>query len=314
MSSSSLDCAVIILSYNNLDILPECIDRASVAAQKCMDALHNRVEIIVVDNASTDGSVEYVRTHYPEVRLIANATNGGCAIASNQGMSTSNASFFLHLNSDTFINPDTLLESLRWMQTHPTSGVLAARVTYADGSFQPNCGFLPTPVRTITWALGLDSVPGINRWLTPFYQHDPHFYTHTQSVGWCTTCFFVLRREVYESVGGIDESLVVHMEDVEWCQRITQAGYTITLEPSIMVTHLGGKSTKRFSQGALLSQHLHGLWVFHHKHYPASWWMVRTALTLGMGMRSLAYLLLGRLQMSHAYGAAVCLLICSATL
>jgi GT2 family glycosyltransferase len=299
--SYSLDCTVIVVSYNNSDVIGECLVRVAQAKAHCEQKLGNSVQCIVLDNKSTDGSQALIREQYPFVQLVELDQNYGPAVANNRGMALATTPYMLLINSDTYLEEDTLTKIFQYIQAGHRVDVVCVRLWFGDGRFQPFGGSVPTPFRTIRWSLLMERIPFFKNYIKPIYQYNKKFYTKEQCFGWIATSFFFLHRRVYEATRGLDEKMFIHMEDVEWCKRIIDHGFTIKYLPRVSSIHLGGKSTKKFSSLKLLTQHVSGMKYFHLKHYPRYWFMVRTALKVGMVLRCLIYFAADNVEQAQAY-------------
>lgn len=297
------DCTIIVLSYNNYDVIGTCLEKAETAAKKAEKAYGNKVVITVVDNASTDKSVEMIKKRFREIELIELEENLGASGGNNVAMKQARTPYMLLINSDTYLQEDSLVRVFGYIKSHPECDALCVRLKFGDGSFQAFGGFLPNPMRTITWAMGIESLPIIKNLIKPFYQYSQSFYEKEQTMEWCATSFIFIRKEVYEKTRGMDEKIFIHMEDVEWCKRINDAGYKLNYTPDVEVIHLGGKSTGKYSAEKLLSQHINGLKYYHLKHHHRTWPMVRTCLLLGMKLRKYYYLMTGNKIKTQAYSA-----------
>lgn len=292
------DCTVIILSYNTKDVTDECLSKVEASVAYCEKELGNKVDVVVVDNGSSDGSADMIRSKYPHVTLKALEKNVGYPKGNNIAMREAQTPYMLLLNSDSYVRVHTLADSLMYMQRHPGCDILSARLLYLDGSFQSFGGYLPTPFRTIRWAFGFESIPFFKRFMHPIYQRKQSFYRKERLMDWATTGFFLLRKKVYDLTQGFDESLFLYMEDVEWCRRIKDKNLKICYSPDIDIVHLGGFSAKKLPSANLLRRHAEGVLYFHKIHYPRAVRLVAFCLVLGFGIRALFFALL--LQTSKA--------------
>lgn len=288
-----LDVTIIILSFNSREVTDRCIDLALKSAKYCQKKLGNKVNIIVVDNASGDGSAEYIKLKYPSVKLLALKKNIGYGRGNNLAASRSKTPYILLLNSDAFLQNNTIYKSVDYMQRNFTAAAMSCKFLYPDFSFQASAGYLPTPFKTIRWAFGIDQLPLLKKVISPFYQYQPEFYLKERQIEWCPFAFFFMRREVLEKIHGFDPKLFLYMEDVELCQRMKKLGLRIYFTPLISFVHLGGFSSKKLPSAQLLSGHIQGLIYFHKKHYPSSIWVVKAGLKVGLGLRLIFYTLAG---------------------
>lgn len=225
--------AVVIASWNTRDLLDACL--ASVLASEGAAYL----DVVVVDNASSDGSAELVAERHPSVRLIANADNRGFAAATNQGIAATATPLVLLLNSDTEVAPDAIgaLESA--LAVDSGLGAVGARLVDPDGVVQPSCSRAPTAWRETVHVLRLEGVArGLDYPPATWLSDSPVDVDVVQGA-----CLMV-RREVIDVVGGLDEGYFMYSEETEWCERIRTAGWRLAWVPSATVVHHGGGSTR----------------------------------------------------------------------
>ncbi len=201
-------------------------------------------ELIVVDNASPDGTAAWLRTAWPAVRLIASATNLGFGRANNRGMAIARGDWLLLLNPDTVVQPGALDTLLAFGDSHPAAGVIAPRLRYGDGSLQRNAFRFPGPLQ-----VALDVFPLHPRLLeSPLNgrypaerQADAAPFLIDHPLG----AALLVRRAVVDTVGGFDEGFFMYAEEVDWCRRIRAAGWEIWQVPAAEIVHLAGQSTRQ---------------------------------------------------------------------
>jgi GT2 family glycosyltransferase/lipopolysaccharide/colanic/teichoic acid biosynthesis glycosyltransferase len=233
--------SIIIVNYNVREFLAHAIE----SLQKAMKKI--RSEIIVVDNDSDDGSVEMVRRRFPTVLLIPNKSNLGFAKANNLALRRARGKFLLLINPDTVVQEDTLRAMLEFFDAHPKAGLAGCKILNPDGSFQLACRrSFPTPWVAFTKIVGLSALFPKSR-LFGRYNLTYRNPDETYEVDAVSGSFMMLRREVYEQVGGLDEEFFMYGEDLDWCYRIQQAGWHIFYVPSTTIIHYKGESTKRSS-------------------------------------------------------------------
>lgn len=239
--NASVDLSVIVVSYNTVHLLRKMI--AAVDA-----ARHNlTIQIIVIDNASTDGSASFLRVNYPEIDLIENSTNVGFGRANNQAVLRARGRFILLLNTDAFVAPDTLAKTVQFMRSNPSCGVLGVRITGNDGSPQPSCRYFPTPWNSFLMWSGLSN-------LFPSTQLvDDLSWDHSEirECDWVPGCYYLTRREVIEEVGLFDPIYFLYYEEVDHCQAVRSAGWKVVYYPFTQVIHIGGESAQ--NEAALTS-------------------------------------------------------------
>jgi GT2 family glycosyltransferase len=254
-----------------------------------------RLEIIVVDNASTDGTGGMVTRKYPEVRYILNQSNRGFAEANNQGIEVSSGRYILLLNSDTEIRPGALQALVRYMDENPAMGACGPRLRYPDGSVQRSIFSFETPGRVVADMLALGRLlPG-----TRLENLNSRFdYAKPGEVDWLIAAAVLVRREVVEEVGMLDPRFRLHCNDSDWCLRIRKAGYGISYVPeSEIVHHSGATLGAERERHDVDSEMLRNLFDYHRKYYGE--WGVRW-LRLWMVIGYAARYVLGRIRPAAA--------------
>lgn len=244
-----IDLSVIIVSYNAKDYL-----------LNCLKSLDQKFEIIVVDNASTDGSTEEIKKSFPQVKIIKNKKNLGFAKANNQGIKQASGRYILLLNPDTKILDNAISKMINWMDNNPKAAVSTCQLLNEDGSLQPTGGFFPTLPRLIAWQLFLDDILPLKS-----YHPKKQFYDKEKELDWVTGAFFLFRKEIIDKVGLFDEKFFMYAEELEYCHRIKKAGFKVFFTPRASIIHYGFKSGSK--ERALISEY-ESLKYFYQKHYP----------------------------------------------
>jgi len=268
--------SVIIVNYN----VREFLQHALMSVQKAMKGL--RGEIIVVDNASDDGSVEMVRRRFPSVRLIASDVNLGFAKANNLAIRTSAGKYLLLLNPDTVVQEDTFTTLLKFFDENADVGLAGCKILNPDGSFQLSCRrSFPTPWVAFTKISGLSSLFPKSRL---FGRYNLTYLSEDESyeIDAVSGSFMMLRREVIEQVGGLDEEYFMYGEDLDWCYRIQQAGWKIYYVPTTKIIHYKGESTRRSGIDEIKTFY-EAMHLFVKKHIGRSWistLILRAAISL----------------------------------
>jgi GT2 family glycosyltransferase len=227
--------AVAVVSFQTLDVLEPCLE--SVAAAR-------PVETVVVDNGSTDGSIELVRARFPQTVLIVNERNRGYGPAANQAIAASTAPAVLLLNSDTVLAPDALSALGRYLADHPTVGVVGPRLVNSDGSLQASTFAYPSTADLLMGDTGLHllvgRLPGVRELFLRTWAHDA-----ARAVPWVRGAALAIRRSAFEAVGGFDERYFMYWEEVDLSRRLAAAGFETHYAPVTTVLHARSVSTDK---------------------------------------------------------------------
>jgi hypothetical protein len=279
------ELSIIIVTWNTRELTRACL--ASIA-QHHGDVSH---EIIVVDNASGDGTVEMIRQTFPHVEIIANDTNRGFGAANNQAMQHAGGEYVLLLNSDTEITAGVLRSAVAAMRNHREVAVLGVRVEHPDGSLQLTCFAEPTLLNITLQVLGLHRLP----WPAWFGRDRMRHWARdsVRDVDVVTGCFFMIRPRAMEEVGLFDEQFFFYGEETDWCRRFRAAGWAVRFMPAGTIVHHGGASAAMLDgdRGVFLAD---GIVRFHYKHAGAlSAAIAWTLLLIGNALRMAAYAVRG---------------------
>lgn len=234
---SAILVSIIIVNWNTRDLLAQCLE--SVYAH----LPEGESEVLVVENASTDGSAQMVRERFPWVRLIENSKNVGFARANNQAIRESTRRYVLLLNPDTEVNPGALASLLAFMDAHPQAAAAGPRLLNPDGTLQPSCHPMLTPWREFWRLLFLERIRrratyDVARW-------DLHAPRQIEVIkGAC----LMLRREALDQVGPLDERYFIYTEEMDLCYRLRQAGWELYWVPQAQVVHYGEGSTRQVAE------------------------------------------------------------------
>jgi len=199
-------------------------------------------EIIVVDNASTDGSRDMIRRQFPEAILLENKNNLGFAKGNNLGIKKARGRYILLLNSDTVVKAGFLGHLLKELEAAAKTGAAGPRLLNRDGSLQPSAGFYPSPLKIFYWMFFIDDFPFIWQFLKPYHVTDAGFYRQRQEAGWLTAACLLVKKEALKTAGTFDESIFMYGEEVDLCRRIIKKGYRIVYQPESEVCHYKGAS------------------------------------------------------------------------
>ncbi len=224
--------SVIVVNWNQGAYLERCLRSLTTGPA------NGEIEVIVVDNGSADGSVEMVRSRFPDVRLLTNLSNTGFARANNRGLAESGGDYLCLLNSDAEVVSDALARMATYLSNNPSVGAVGPLLINSDGTLQPSGRDFPKIWDVLAQASGVYRV-----WRRDFFRQPGRDYDRIASVDEVSGACIMLRREVYESVGGLDERYFLYYEDVDWCWRIKKLGWEIHYLPEARVIHHWGRSS-----------------------------------------------------------------------
>jgi GT2 family glycosyltransferase len=235
----------------------------------CLRSLRQHVggvtyEVTVVDNASSDGTAEYVRREHPWVRVIARSSNGGLSRAVNEGVAASTGTYAMALNPDTHIEHDALSPLAAYLREHPDCGVVAPKLLDDDGTLQLSCRSFPGYTTALfgRYSLLTRFVPG-NRYSRDYLLTD-FDHASTREVDWVSGAAMMFPRAVFDRIGGWDAGYFMFNEDVDFCKRVRDAGLRVVYLPEAFVYHEIGVS-KRAPARIVFERHK-SMWRYYRKH------------------------------------------------
>jgi N-acetylglucosaminyl-diphospho-decaprenol L-rhamnosyltransferase len=211
-----------------------------------------RSEVIVVDNASSDGSADMVCQEFPSVQLIASQVNRGFTGGNNLGLEQSRGRYVLLLNPDTEVIGDALAQMIKYMEEHPSTGVLGPRLLYPDGRVQPSRRRFPTLATAFLESTLLQQWWPENETLRRYYIADVPDDA-VQEVDWLVGACLLLRRKTLEQVGPFDEGFFMYFEELDWCHRCRAQGWKVVYLPTAQIIHHEGSSSGQ----VIATRHLH---------------------------------------------------------
>ncbi len=289
--------SIIIVSFNRKDLVEKCL----------LSALNNSPEgneIIVVDNASADGTPELIAKEFPVVKLIRNKTNVGFAQGNNLGMNKAVGDYFFLLNTDAFLEKGNLPRLQKFLEDHPDAGAVAPQLRNVDGSVQPSGGFFPHLWQIFLIMTFIDNLPVFKKFLPSIHVRDRNFFTKVQAVGWAAGAALMVPKKVFLETKGLDKDIFMYGEELEWCYRINQAGYKIYLDPETHLTHVGFASSSSRSYGIV--KEMESFVFFYKKHKPGWQLPILVSLvTLGCLLRVLRGILTFKPAMIKTYSLAL---------
>jgi len=251
--------SVVIICWNDLRVIRECL-RSIFAGTQSAD-----FEVIVSDNGSTDGSVQFIHENYPQVRVVENGANLGFAKGNNAGIRAAQGELILILNPDTIIHEGSLDKFIAFANQHPEAGAFGCRVLNLDGTYQVSSRLFPTVKRYWVSALYLQGLARFSNLFT-FEEYEGWKGDSERQIDWQSGCCVMFRGRLLKGLGGFDEQFFYHFEEVDLCHRVWDAGFPILFTPEATITHLGGQSVNRFPVRFEIEK-LRSRHRFFYKHY-----------------------------------------------
>ncbi len=278
MVQQAVDLSVVIVSADGGQMLQRCLESVYAAGDGIA------LEVICVDDASEDGTPERIREKFPEVQLIRNQLKQTYPITNNQGVRQARGHYVAIVNDDVIVAPDAWRQLVEFLDGHPQAGAASPRLHNDDGTVQPCVRRFPDLGAALAQSVDLHRVWPANPWTRRYYADD-FDYDQTQrapSIG--TTCY-VMRRECWEDVGGLDERFPINFCDHDLNWRINEAGWQVWLVAEAEALHYGGQTMGRLSLRQLWDMH-RGMWLMYRKHYcPRRNLIINGLVTLGIGLR-----------------------------
>lgn len=231
-----MDLSIVIVNWNTRALLRDCLASVSEGLGPL------QVEVLVVDNASEDGSADLVRRDFPEVTLIENAENLGFAAGNNVALRSATGRYVMLLNTDTLVHGSVLPEAVAWLDAHPQVGVMGPRVLNDDGTVQPSCSAFPSLRFLAMQTLGLTRIA---RWDS--YRMTGWDRTSEREVEVISGAAMFVRRSAMEQVGLLDEAFFFYGEETDWCLRFARAGWQLVFAPIPEITHFGNGSAGKLN-------------------------------------------------------------------
>ncbi len=296
--STPPDVTAVIVNYNTRALLHQCIDALRAGATGLT------LQIVVVDNASRDGSQDILRTEFEDCDVILNPVNLGFGRANNQALASARGRHLLLLNTDAFIEADSVARTVAYLDDHPDCGLLGVRLVGRNGELQPSCRYFPTPWNEFV------SRAGLERFFPRTRMIDDMNWDHAspRDCDWVPGCYYLVRSSVVQQVGLFDPRFFLYFEEVDHCRTVKAAGWQITYYPHTTVVHIGGESAR--SDGEITSSgrqisalQIESALLYYRKHYglPGLWLNV-ALVTLADALLALKLLLRRRpLQGLRAY-------------
>jgi GT2 family glycosyltransferase len=288
-----LDISFVIVTYNGRDFV-----------RRCLQSLywHTRAvsfEVVLVDNASHDGTPEMVSAEFPETMLVRREQNAGFARGVNEGVANARGDYLFVLNPDTELRSDVIPAMLAHLIEHPDIGILAPKLLDPDGGVQLSCrafpGFQTALFNRYSLATRLfRRNPLSSRYLMTNFDH-----ASIADVDWASAAAWLLSKETFQRVGPLDEAYFWSIEDVDYCQRVHRAGLRVVYFPVVSIMHHIGRSSETATGKTVVSRH-RGMWRYYRSYLrpnlPVWKHVVDGAVWLGIQARCLAILAMNSIR------------------
>ncbi|MGI8906041.1 MAG: glycosyltransferase family 2 protein [Candidatus Sumerlaeaceae bacterium] len=285
--------SIIIVNWNTRDLLCACLDSLRSVLD---DPGH---EVLVVDNGSSDGSVEMVRTEFAAVRLLSLNQNLGFSRGNNVALAQARGKYLMLLNSDTEIIGDALETMCNFLDQNPTVGALGPQLLNPDGTVQLSCRTFPSYKTALFHRKSLITKLFPRNRFSQQYLMTGIGHGKTMEVDWVIGACLMTRRAVVEQVGLLDEEFFMYAEDVDWCYRMRLAGWAIVYVPEAQVLHHYEKSAVKMPYRMNFQRH-RSMWRFYMKHYSRGIMLLDVATFIGIVTRFV--LMLTRNAVHSAFG------------
>jgi GT2 family glycosyltransferase len=271
--SYTYELSIVIVSYNTKDLLRECLQSVHREAGSLS------TEIFVVDNNSSDGSPLMVEIEFPEVKVIRSTVNLGFGAANNLALEAAQGRYIVLLNSDAFLSAGCLRTARDHMNAHPRVALAGARLVSRDFSWQPSARMFPHVITDALVLTGLAAKYPKSRFFGHFDRTwaDP---LQPSQADWVPGAFAIIRVEVLHEVGFFDPRFFMYGEEVDLCRRIKEAGHEIWYWPDIVVTHIGGESSRHMSDGGqpgaqVVNWRMRSTLLYYRKHHGGMAWFAK---------------------------------------
>ena len=280
METEKIKISVIIPSFDTKQLL-----------NQCLSSLDKKLELVVIDNSSTDGTQEMVESDFPQVKLIKNSNNLGYGAANNQGIKVSKGDYLLFLNSDTIVKNNAPLKMANYLVKNPQIGALGCRLLNKDGSWQASAGWFPS-LRVVFIMLFVE------HWLGNLVRGS---FNKIKEVDWVMGAAIMIPKKVIDKVGVMDEGIFMYMDEVEWCWRIKKVGFKVVFYPGAEIVHLFGASSKSGRKDPILNIY-RGLVYLYQKHQPL-WQLpiLKTMLKLKAVLAIILAVIIGNKNLKEIY-------------
>lgn len=289
------DLTVIILNFNTQELLYQCLTSV-------MQKWRYQVDVLVVDNASDDGSIAMVKKSFPKVNLLENKTNLGFTGGNNRGIKISKSRYYLLLNSDTIVL-DQALDNLIDFMDRSNFAIGSCKILNKNKTCQPNVGDLPFFLPLFFWLSGLDDILRKFNIGTPsFHKQRENFYQGEKEVGWVSGAAMIIKDEVIKKIGFLDEKIFMYGEDVEYCLRASRNCFKVGWTDQGEIIHLGGGSVSNPSFKQWVGEFQGLLYIYETYFGLLRELLLKLMIYFFVTIRIAAFLIIGKPKISQTYG------------
>jgi GT2 family glycosyltransferase len=274
--------SICIVTYRACDYLRDCLDSI------CANPPDGEYEIIVVDNHSTDGTLEMLKDRFPQVSLLINESNQGYTAPMNQALRKAKGLYLLQLNPDTLIHPWAFDRLIEFMEIHPKAGICSPKVLNTDGSLQEPCRRGESrPWAVVTYFLGLSRLFPQSQLFGGYLLNYLDENQVHEVAGVSGSCMLV-RRQVIEQIGYLDERYFAYQEDADYCFQARKAGWKVYYVPTAQITHYGGQGGSRVQPYQSIIEWHRSYWLYYRKNLAADYfflfnWLYYLAMLVKLG-------------------------------
>lgn len=294
-----VDLTVLILNYNTQKLLKDCLQ--SIFSKKWQ----YNIKVVVVDNASSDESLEMIKKYFPQVTIIISKSNLGFTGGNNLGLKQLESKYCLLLNSDTKVLDGSLDNLIEFME-RTDYGISSCKLLNEDQSLQANGGDLPLGWPLFFWIAGWDDLmPFIKKSLPSFHRQFDDFYRGERDIGWVSGAAMMIKKEVIEKIGYLDEAIFMYGEDVEYCLRAKKAGFKVGWTDCAQIVHLGGRSWVNPALNQWRGE-FKGLLYIYQKYFGSLMsFFLRILIYTFIMLRAVAFLIIGKPKVSKTYAKII---------
>ncbi|MDO8638485.1 MAG: glycosyltransferase family 2 protein [Candidatus Daviesbacteria bacterium] len=282
-----------IVSFNSSKLIRDCLN--SLLKFK----YQNKVQIVVVDNASSDDSVKVIKEEFPQVKLIQSKKNLGFAGGHNLVLKNLKSDFCLILNPDTKIGENVIDPMVKFMEENPQCGVASCKVLNFNGSLQPNAGDLPNFFSIFNWLFNLDTFN-----LPSLHRNNVSYYQKAHLVGWVSGNFMMIKREVISKIGLLNDKYFMYFEDIDYCFKATEAHFKVMINPEVLIKHLSGGSLDQPKLRQWTGE-FKGLIHFYQKQNFLLGLTVKLLVYLAIVLRMVLFFITGKFNISLTYAKVI---------